>query len=31
MNSAAGGTDTLASLRLKGFVLPNLPGSTGKP
>ena len=31
MNSAAGGTDSLASLRLKGFVLPNLPGSTGKP
>lgn len=31
MNSVAGGADTLASLRLKGFVLPNLPGNTGKP
>jgi hypothetical protein len=29
MNSAS--TDTLASLRLKGFVLPQLPGDTGKP
>ena len=31
MNAAADGADTLASLRLKGFVLPQLPGSTGKP
>jgi hypothetical protein len=31
MNAAPGGTDTLASLRLKGFVLPNLPGNTPKP
>jgi hypothetical protein len=31
MNAAAGGADTLASLRLKGFGLPQLPGNTGKP
>ena len=31
MSAVAGGADTLASLRLKGFVLPQLPGSTGKP
>jgi hypothetical protein len=31
MNAAAGGADTLAALRLKGFVLPQLPGNTGKP
>jgi ABC-type phosphate/phosphonate transport system substrate-binding protein len=31
LNAAAGGADTLASLRLKGFVLPQLPGNTGKP
>ena len=31
MNAAAGGADTLASLQLKGFVLPQLPGNTGKP
>jgi hypothetical protein len=31
MNAAAGGADALASLRLKGFVLPRLPGNTGKP
>jgi ABC transporter, phosphonate, periplasmic substrate-binding protein len=31
MNAAAGGADTLASLRLKGFVLPNLPGNALKP
>jgi hypothetical protein len=31
MNAAAGGADTLASLRLKGFVLPQLPGNTGRP
>lgn len=29
--NAAGGADTLASLRLKGFVSPQLPGNTGKP
>jgi hypothetical protein len=29
MNSAS--ADTLASLRLKGFVLPQLPGDAGKP
>jgi hypothetical protein len=31
MSAAAGGPDTLASLRLKGFGLPQLPGNTGKP
>jgi ABC-type phosphate/phosphonate transport system substrate-binding protein len=31
MNKAPGGADTLASLRLTGFVLPQLPGSIGKP
>jgi ABC-type phosphate/phosphonate transport system substrate-binding protein len=31
LNAAADGADTLASLRLKGFVLPQLPGNTGKP
>ena len=31
MNAAPGGANTLASLRLKGFVLPQLPGSIGKP
>ena len=31
MSAAAGGADTLASLRLKGFGLPQLPGNTGKP
>jgi hypothetical protein len=31
MNAAAGGADILASLHLKGFVLPKLPGNTGKP
>lgn len=31
LNAAPGGADTLASLRLKGFVLPNLPGSAPKP
>jgi hypothetical protein len=31
LNAAAGGADTLASLRLKGFVLPQLPGNAGKP
>jgi hypothetical protein len=29
--NAAGGADTLASLRLKGFVLPQLPGIPDKP
>jgi hypothetical protein len=31
MNATAGGADTMASLRLKGFVLPQLPANTGKP
>jgi hypothetical protein len=31
MNSMNGGTETLASLKLKGFVLPQLPGNAGKP
>jgi hypothetical protein len=31
LNAAADGADTLASLRLKGFVLPQLPGNTGTP
>jgi hypothetical protein len=31
MNAAAGGADTLASLRLKGFGLPQLPVNSGKP
>jgi hypothetical protein len=31
MNSVPGHADTLASRRLKGFVLPNLPGNAGKP
>jgi hypothetical protein len=31
MNAAAAGAETLASLRLKGFVLPNLPGDAPKP
>jgi ABC-type phosphate/phosphonate transport system substrate-binding protein len=31
MNAAAAGADTLASLRLKRFGLPQLPGNTGKP
>jgi hypothetical protein len=31
MNAAAGGADTLASLRLKGFVLPRPAGHAGKP
>ena len=31
MNAAADGADMLASLRLKGFVLPNLPGNAPKP
>ena len=31
MNAAPGGANTLASLRLKGFVLPQLPGNSGKP
>jgi hypothetical protein len=31
LNAAAGGAETLAPMRLKGFVLPQLPGSTGKP
>lgn len=31
MNATAGGAATLESLRLKGFVLPQLPSSPGKP
>jgi hypothetical protein len=31
MNAVAGGADSLAALRLKGFVLPNLPGNATKP
>ena len=31
LSAAAGGADSLASLRLKGFVLPNLPGNATKP
>ena len=31
MNAASVGGESLGPLRLKGFVLPHLPGSTGKP
>ena len=31
LNSTRGGADMLASLRLKGFVLPQLPDTPGKP
>src|ERR1700761_7802809 len=31
LNAAPGGADTLASLRLKGFVPPNLPRNSPKP
>ena len=31
LNSTSGGAETLASLKLKGFVLPQLPGNAGKP
>lgn len=31
MNSTSDGAATLASLKLKGFVLPQLPGNAGKP
>jgi hypothetical protein len=31
MNSTSGGAEMLASLKLKGFVLPQLPGNAGKP
>ena len=31
LNSTSDGAATLASLKLKGFVLPQLPGSAGKP
>ncbi len=31
MNSTSGGAETLASLKLKGFVLPQLPPNAGKP
>jgi hypothetical protein len=29
--NTAGNADTLAQLRLKGFVLPQLPGDAAKP
>ncbi len=31
LNSTSGGAQMLASLKLKGFVLPQLPGDAGKP
>ena len=31
MNSTNGGADTLAALKLKGFVLPQVSGNAGKP
>jgi hypothetical protein len=31
LNSTSDGAATLASLKLKGFVLPQLPGNAGKP
>ena len=31
MNSTSSGAEALASLKLKGFVLPQLPGGAGKP
>jgi ABC-type phosphate/phosphonate transport system substrate-binding protein len=31
MNTTSGGAQMLASLKLKGFVLPQLPGNVGKP
>jgi hypothetical protein len=31
MNSTSAGVEVLASLKLKGFVLPQLPGGAGKP
>jgi hypothetical protein len=31
MNTTSGGAEMLASLKLKGFVLPQLPGNVGKP
>ena len=31
LNAAKGGAEMLASLKLKGFVLPQLPGNIGKP
>ena len=31
LNSTSGGAEMLASLKLKGFVLPQLPGDAGKP
>lgn len=31
LNSTNGGAEMLASLKLKGFVLPQLPGNAGKP
>jgi hypothetical protein len=31
MNAANGGAESLASVHLKGFVMPQLPGNAGKP
>ena len=31
LNSTNGGAETLASLKLRGFILPQLPGNAGKP
>jgi len=31
LNATNGGAEMLASLKLKGFILPQLPGSAGKP
>jgi hypothetical protein len=31
LNSTNGGAEMLASLKLKGFVLPQLPGNAGLP
>src|ERR1700729_1836189 len=31
LNTTSGGAEMLASLKLKGFVLPQLPGNLGKP
>ena len=31
LNSTNGGAEMLATLKLKGFVLPRLPGNAGKP
>jgi hypothetical protein len=31
LNATKGGAEMLGSLKLKGFVLPQLPGNAGKP